>query len=182
MKNVFVVLRDGRDVMVSSYFHSFFKNELFNHTLVEKMRRKLPFNDYNDVKNNLPQFIEYKFTKKRPPRFTWSEFVESWLDKDVVFVKYENLLKNPVIEIVKALEMISDQKPDYNRIKQIVDNYSFQTLAKRNRGTENRSSFMRKGIAGDWKNYFNKEARGLFNYYAGDQLIKLVYEKDESWV
>ena len=41
---------------------------------------------------------------------------------------------------------------------------------------------MRKGIVGDWKNYFNKEAREIFNHYAGDQLIKLGYEKDRSWV
>jgi len=57
MKDVFVVFRDGRDVMVSFYFHSFFENELFNRSLVERMRRALPFSDFEAVESNLPKFI-----------------------------------------------------------------------------------------------------------------------------
>jgi hypothetical protein len=182
MKNVFVVLRDGRDVMVSFYFHSLFKNELSNHALVERMRRELPFKDFNDIENNLPRFIEYKFTKIRPPRFTWSEFVDSWINKDVAFVRYENLLQNTVKEVGQALEKLSDQKSDYRLIRQIAEKYSFKRQAKRNPGQENRSSFLRKGIAGDWKHNFNRDSREVLDYFAGDQLIKLGYEKDRSWV
>ncbi len=43
-------------------------------------------------------------------------------------------------------------------------------------------SFLRKGIAGDWRNYFNKEAREILHHYAGRELIRLGYEKDASWV
>jgi len=182
LKNIFVVFRDGRDIMVSFYFHSYFKNELFNHVLVDRMRMKLPFNDYNDVEMNLPRFIEYKFTKKWPPRFTWSQFVDNWIERDTVIIKYEKLLQDPVKSVGGAIEKTIKMKVDYDSISKIVNKYSFNRLSKRTSGSENRSSFMRKGISGDWKNYFNKEACELFDYYAGDQLIKLGYEKDRSWV
>ncbi len=44
------------------------------------------------------------------------------------------------------------------------------------------SGFLRKGIVGDWKNTFTSEARGVFNRFAGEELILLDYEKDERWV
>ena len=51
-------------------------------------------------------------------------------------------------------------------------------MAKRNPGEENKHSFLRKGVAGDWKNHFSKEARQVFNKFAGRELIKLGYEVD----
>jgi len=182
LKNVFVILRDGRDIMVSFYFHSYFKNELFNHVLVDRMKMKLPFNDYNDIENNLPRFIEYKFTGKWPPHFSWSQFVDTWIERDVAIIKYEELIQDPVMSVGRAIDKIIKVKVNYDYISQIVEKYSFKSLSKRNSGYENRSSFLRKGVSGDWKNYFNKEARELFNFFAGNQLIKLGYEKDRSWV
>jgi hypothetical protein len=67
-------------------------------------------------------------------------------------------------------------------LKNIVEKYSFENQSKRKRGVENRKSFLRKGIAGDWKNYFNKEAREIFYHYGGNALILAGYEKDDSWV
>lgn len=182
MNNVFVLHRDGRDVMVSFYFHSFFKNELYNHQLVDRMRRKLPFSDFNAIEYNLPKFIEFEFSKKQLFRFTWSEFVNSWYDKDTAVIKYENLLTNPVNELCQAIKKVTGDKPDFMRLESIVDEFSFQNVSKRKPGQESRKSFLRKGIAGDWKNYFTKESREIFAYHAGFELIKLGYEKDNSWV
>jgi hypothetical protein len=183
MKNVFVVLRDGRDLMVSYYYHSYFKHERFNAGLVERMRRELPFPDYDNIRKNLPQFIRYKFTTKRAPRFTWTEFVESWLNKDgVAFVKYENLLADPVKEFSRAMKAVYDHDLDLEKVKYVVAKYSFKNVAKRDPGQENKRSFLRKGIRGDWKNHFTDEARKVFNSYAGDTLVKLGYEADSSWI
>ena len=182
MRNVFVVLRDGRDVMVSFYYHCLFKNERFNARLVEITKREVPFSDYDLVEKNLVKFIEYKFTRKKHPRFTWSQFVNSWMDREVAVIKYEGLLHHPVKEISRAISKITGDNPDEERLRVIVEKCSFNNMGKRNPGEENKHSFLRKGIAGDWKNVFNKEAKEVFNYYAGKELIKLGYEKDESWV
>ncbi len=182
MKNVFVILRDGRDIMVSYYYHCIFRNDMFNNQLVELTRRDLQFNDYDDIKSNLPKFIEYKFTHKKHPRFTWSEFIDNWIDKKVSFVRYENLLQNPVEELRKAIYEVCEIEPEESLLRQITEKYSFKSLARRNPGEENKQSYLRKGIAGDWKNCFSKEARQIFNEFAGKELIKLGYEVDDCWV
>ncbi len=181
MKNVVVVLRDGRDVMISFYYQSLFANERFNSRLVEITRRELQFDDYDDIKKNLPRFIEYKFTTRKHPRFTWSDFINDWLDKDAAFIRYENLLQDPVEELAQALYVVKKNGPDRKILEQIVEKYSFETMSKRKQGEENKHSFLRKGIAGDWKNHFSKEAREVFNSFAGNELIKLGYEDDERW-
>ena len=182
LKNVFIVMRDGRDIMVSYYYQSLFKHERFNDRLVEISRRDLNFDDYSDIKKNLPKFIEYKFRNNKHPRFTWSDFVNSWIDKDVSIITYENLLTDTINVMGQAINKVCNVKPDEDRLREISEKYSFKNQAGRNPGDENKFSFLRKGIAGDWKNYFSKEAGQVFNKFAGNELIKLGYEIDESWI
>lgn len=40
----------------------------------------------------------------------------------------------------------------------------------------------RKGVVGDWRNYFTRQDGELFHELAGDRLIELGYEKDRSWI
>jgi len=40
----------------------------------------------------------------------------------------------------------------------------------------------RKGVAGDWKLHFTRRDGQLFHDIAGDTLIKLEYETDDSWI
>ncbi len=182
IKNIFIVVRDGRDVMVSYYFHSLFINDKFNASRVERTRRALRFEDYHDVKKNLPKFIKYKFTKSIYNRFTWCEFANNWLDKGVTLVKYENLLQDAAREAGRAIENVCGVKADYERLEKAAAKYSFKNQSQRDPGEENRSKFLRKGIAGDWKNYFTKDACEVFDNYAGETLIRLGYEKDKSWI
>ena len=182
LKNVYIVMRDGRDVMVSFYYQSLFKHERFNDRLVEITRRDLNFDDYSDIKKNMPKFIEYKFSNKKNPRFTWSDFVNSWIDKDVPIITYENLLRDTINVLGQAIYKVCNVQPDEDRLREISEKYSFKNQTGRNPGDENKLSFLRKGIAGDWKNYFSKEARQVFNKFAGNELIKLGYEIDDSWI
>ena len=51
----------------------------------------------------------------------------------------------------------------------------------RNIGEENKLSHYRKGIHGDWKNYFTPRLKEMFLDKMGDLLIRLGYESDNSW-
>src|SRR5688572_4239666 len=46
-RNAFCMLRDGRDVMVSAYYHRFFQNELMNVKAIAGHRRRMPFADFD---------------------------------------------------------------------------------------------------------------------------------------
>jgi hypothetical protein len=148
--------------------------------LVEITRRDLNFDDYTDIKKNMPRFIEYKFNNKKYPRFTWSEFVNSWLNKNAPIITYEDLLIDPIKVLSEAIHKVCNVQPDEDRLKKISEKYSFKNQAGRNPGDEDMFSFLRKGISGDWKNVFSKEASRVFNKFAGNELIKLGYEIDDS--
>ncbi len=183
-KNVIYLVRDGRDTMVSSYFHELFDNERNPAWAVARFRAEHRFEDYNDVKGNLPAFIEYKFTKYASVMFTnsWSEFVVYVTDKNANVIKYEDLLLDAPATFGKAIGKIIGEEPDMDRIREICDRFSFAKQSNRKPGEEDRGSFLRKGIAGDWKNNFTRAACEMFDKYGGDALIAAGYEKDHSWV
>jgi hypothetical protein len=182
IKKAVIVWRDGRDVLISQYYHSLFKNNRGNSRLVDAVRRDLPFSDYTDIKKNLPTFIEYCFKVKKYPRFSWTDFVDAWANKEnFIHVKYEELRKNTKAELKRSVHELTGKGLPETRINKIVDNFSFEKQSGRKPGKEKIGSFLRKGIIGDWKNYMNIESRKLFDHYGGRALIRLGYEKDQDW-
>ncbi|MBU1003172.1 MAG: sulfotransferase domain-containing protein [Proteobacteria bacterium] len=183
MHNVVNVWRDGRDVMTSFYFHCTAPNNRFNQGLVSQTLKDLVFNDVGDVEANLPRFIEYMFEAKKHPRFTWAEHVDRWNGRPgTIQVTYEQLRIEPEAHLARVLWELTGRDPSAERVRATVERYSFENQTGRKPGQENRLDFLRKGIVGDWKNTFSREAREVFHRYAGAQLIALGYEQDDSWV
>lgn len=181
--NLLIVWRDGRDVLVSQYFHSLFKNDRGNARLVDLCRADLGFADYSDVQGNMSAFMEYVFEQKCHPRFSWADFTYRWAGCDrCVHVRYEDMRTRPVEELRRIVGELSGSAPDIKQCERIVENHSFEKMAGRKAGEENTRSFMRKGIVGDWENYFDQDARERFHAYAGDALIKLGYENSDAWL
>ena len=183
MRNVVVAWRDGRDVMVSWYHQCLFSHERKNDLQVERARRDLPFADYDDVRGNLPAFIEWSFTRPRAPRFSWSEFVRRWHPRrDVVHVRYERLREDTPGELARVVAALTGERLDPARAAAIADEFSFERQTGRRAGEEDKRSFLRKGVVGDWRNYFTPEAREVFDAFAGTELVLLGYERDRAWV
>ena len=175
-----VLWRDGRDVMVSQYHHII-------HLLKQRKgyigsaARNLNFSDIYDVQNNLPIFIEYMF-ETPDNNYTWTKFVDYWHEiPNSIETKYELLHQDTLGELIRILKLLSVKTFDSCKIKKIVQTYSFQNQANRRPGDENKNKFLRKGIVGDWKNNFSPLSCEIFKHYAGEQLIKLGYEKDYNW-
>lgn len=178
-----VIIRDGRDVMVSAYFHFLLGTEFSPNEFVSLWRDKMPFDDYENVYQNMPEFMRIFSSEFRigARKMNWAQHVENSLQvKDSLIIKYEDLLQNPADQLQKAAvhlnhEVTSDQ------IEAAIYRNSFQQSAQREQGTEKSGSFLRKGIAGDWKDKFNEEACQSFDNFAGDILIRLGYESDHKW-
>lgn len=195
INQIYYLVRDGRDVMVSEYFHSLIWNDrnIRNPKTVLYHRKQLAFKDYNDVKNNLSKFIDYKFNHK-PNRLVnflghtnWDVFNQIWLDyyksnSNIIMTSYENLLENTEKELNNILSKLLSGNIDMKKLSEIIQNYSFSNQSKRKKGTEDKNSFLRKGISGDWKNYFNRSSAEIFNFYSKNMLIELGYEENDSWV
>lgn len=182
-QNVTVAFRDGRDIMVSAYHHFLFRNKHNVEFGVQRTRRLVPCEDYNDVMANMPKFIDYMFGWFADRRFhySWSQFIDSWIDRDAQIVKYEQLLDDPHAHMKRAL-MALGQDVDDERLAKVIEQYSFKNVTGRKQGEEAKNTFARKGISGDWKNNFSVAACERFHKYAGEHLIKAGYESDDSWI
>jgi hypothetical protein len=199
MKNVVVAWRDGRDVMVSWYHQQLISHE-WNEHQVSRSRRELPLEDYTDVYGNLPAFIEYAFSRPHPmrspgadfarpftsphaPNFSWIDFVRRWHGrKDAIHVRYEDLRRDTVGELRRIVFGLTGERLSPPTAGTIAEEFSFERQAGRQPGEENKRSFLRKGVVGDWHSHFSPEARETFDRYAGDELILLGYEHDRAWV
>ncbi|MFK7902508.1 MAG: sulfotransferase domain-containing protein [Nitratireductor sp.] len=184
-KNISVVMRDGRDIMISSYYHFLFPNEVNLQFGIDEKRKILGFKDYEDIEHNLPKFIEYMFeiypTQGWGTRFNWAQFVDSWADKNTPIVKYEDLLQSPEEEMKRMVFELTGTVLSDDKASAVVSKYSFKNITGRKQGEFAKNSFARKGIAGDWKNHFNNQSVKIFKQYASNQLIKMAYETDDSW-
>jgi len=178
IKNMVVMWRDGRDVMVSWYHHCLFEQDHHNADLVSQVRSHLGQRDYNNVYEHLPDFIEYAFTQAQFPRFTWADFVRQWHGRSgVLYVRYEDLLNQPADELLRICCALKGQNAlQIETAKQIAEHYSFQNQTGRKAGSEQKNHFLRKGIAGDWKNNFSEQAVEIFDFYASKEMKLLGYQ------
>lgn len=172
-----MVVRDGRDVMTSAYFHFLVANKERPPALLRKWRILMGESDYSDVIGLMPKFIKL-FSENYhtgAQQTNWSDHVHSFdlQANNVLMVKYEHLLKDAEKEL-RRISNWYELKPqkDYH---EIVRKYSFKNQSNRENGIEDNESFLRKGIAGDWKNYFNEDAIKTFNALHKDALELLEY-------
>jgi len=178
------VVRDGRDAIVSAYYHFLFRNEVNSDYGVNRTRKALPFRDYDDIHTNLPEFIDYMFTvfNQGGRRFSWTEYITEWHDKERLEVRYEDLLVQPGEELLRSARWFGFDEIDLDHCQDVADQFTFKKMSGRSRGDTNSRSFMRKGVAGDWVNSFSQNARERFHAHAGEALKIAGYETDDSWV
>ena len=108
------------------------------------------------------------------------EAQRSWLDAasdpDVTIFRYEDLAADNHEFLRNLLRYLEVPMPD-DSLAALSHRHSFERHAEgRSQGDENRGSHYRKGIAGDWKNHFDKEIAAYFKAVTGDTVVRLGYE------
>ncbi len=184
----FYVIRDGRDVMVSLYhFLSWDIPDGPRPRLNARHRKWFPvMTDKRDVAGNLPAFVERQM--RRPVAsmgHNWGDHVGAFFAHHsdlLAMIRYERMLEDPHEELSHAVSTVRQEDADPARVAAAVEKYSFERQSGRPRGSESRTSFLRAGRQGDWKNHFNTEAAQVFDDYCGESLVRAGYEPDRSWV
>ncbi|MEN8263810.1 MAG: sulfotransferase domain-containing protein [Nitrospirota bacterium] len=151
---VVYIVRDGRDVAVSYYFYQI---------KIGNFDPNIPFSIF------LEKFLEKGFNDFG----SWSEHVQSWIDKkNIILITYEDLLDDAEKQLEKIL-LFSNVEVDKNRISRAVKSSSFNHMQKLEVKQHDSSpplmnvknkeiQFMRKGRSGDWKSHFIKEDEERF--------------------
>lgn len=98
-----------------------------------------------------------------------------------LILRYEQMLTDTTAMMTKVADHFGlDSSSKW--INRLVEKHSFQNLSGgRNQGTENANSFFRKGLAGDWQNYFTDELKTLYKEQIGEFLIEFNYERNFAW-
>jgi hypothetical protein len=184
------IIRDGRDQAVSMLHHVW--NRSTDQGGVQTLkpgefeRREI----YRKDPKKLLQTGEGMFTEERlrGAARSWNARVgktaedgPALLGPNYTEVRYEDLLELPNEEVGRLARFLGADTSE-KAVQQAVDSASFERLSKgRERGQEDTSSFYRKGVAGDWNNYFTERDKEIYKEEAGELLIRLGYERDLDW-
>ena len=196
LPNSIYTLRDGRDVMISFYHHRI--RTMDGHRSPRqgaRVRRLMEHRfgnsfDPADISNNLAGFIEMEFDGKFGHGTPWHRHVEQWTDgvkknragrNHVGVVRYEDLLTDPVDSLGAAFETVLGARFEPWIIETAIKRFDFQRRTGRQPGSEDRTSFLRKGTSGQWPDVFTRDAGEVMERRAGDLLRRLGYATD-GWV
>uniref|UniRef100_A0A8C9ZTG5 Sulfotransferase n=1 Tax=Sander lucioperca TaxID=283035 RepID=A0A8C9ZTG5_SANLU len=152
---VIYVMRNPKDVIVSSYFF---------HQMAEFLEDPGTFDEFMD-----------KFLEGRVLFGKWTDHVKGWRDTElgdrIMYITYEEMAK----DLPAAVRRFSDflgRNLSEEVIQKIAEHCSFKTM-KTNKMSNfslvpkeymnpDKSPFLRKGVAGDWENHFSSEQLARF--------------------
>ena len=167
----FIIIRDLRDTLVSAYF-----SMKFSHPISEPMlalwRSKLHSMD-------LEEGLIYLMDEWLPG---CAHIQVSWLEAGDRLIRYEDLLDHD-LEILEPLLLDEFRLPvSRARFKNAVLKNRFEKMTGgRRQGDEDILAHERKGVAGDWRNYFTRNLSRSFKARYGGLLVETGYEKDLNW-
>lgn len=162
----FFVMRDPRDMVVSSYFST--------------RSSHAPMGDILEVRRNLQALsrkdgmIYLIGDLARKGRF---RAVRSWADappdEAIRLVRYEDLTGPKQEEEVDRLLRHCGIRIPPDQLRTLLDRYSFSRMA--DRGRAGTVSHYRKGESGDWRNHFDDDIAEAFDRATGDLVTRLGY-------
>jgi hypothetical protein len=175
------IVRDGRDVAVSQAFLALRDNDVTWWNSADQLRRAADFHLYGRGEP-CPLFAPGAIGI---PAGLWRESIEGarraralWKDQFIEF-RYEALLADPMS--VRAAFVLLGVDADEATVRRCVDANSFEARTGRRPGDADPTSAIRKGIAGDWKNYFTEADKALYKQVCAPLLIDLGYAADNDW-
>jgi hypothetical protein len=160
------IFRDLRDVVVSRAFHVTAMREWEDsfHTLSlkEKMIVVIKKGTEKELMHT-SQWLQYPFVYK---------------------MRYEEIKGDPYIQLKSLLNYLGLNDSSEN-VKRAINAASFEKQTGRKPGQDDINSTKRKGVVGDWKNYFDEEIKDYFVNYNGGLwnklLVELGYENNPDW-
>ena len=207
IEKVVYIYRDFRDVLISAFFYQHKKideSDVCNGAVKSSKNSFQTFKKYVvECITGEPKKILLEFTESLSKCWSddigsWSNHINTWLNfsennegLDIVFISYESLLNNTLESLKKIICGLQLEMPSDDHLKKAINRQSFQTQKKHFEsfsnddlipfGNDFNIKFLRKGVAGDWMNFFTKEMGGIVDEYNGEMLRKLGYITNPNW-
>ena len=153
------LIRDGRDVCVSGWFHNLREKG-------EQFSNQFP---------SLAHYIPLMAGQKWKPYIQAARQAGAAHPDQFTEVFYEDLHTHPEETTARLLRFLGVDASDAS-IEACLRAGSFDRLSGgRQRGEEENGAFYRKGTVGDWRNHFDERCVEVFMQQAGDMLEQLGY-------
>jgi len=166
----FFILRDPRDAVVSWYYSAKFSHILTDP--IPQMRHDLLQLGFKDgMKYVIDRLEEFgSFAAQR----SW---VQAKHSKNIAILRYEDFADDNKKFLKRLIQFLDIEIPEAE-IDVLYKKYAFKNMANgRKHGEEDKFSHYRKGVAGDWQNYFDKEIMAHFRSVTNDTLEVLGYQE-----
>ena len=194
------LIRDPRDIVVSGYFSHKVSHEMFSS--ISELRQELQElstkegiqREFDFLKDEFNDMINWDYSNSNILEIKYEDVTNNFELLVEIFLFLGLLQKTPVSPLNKLFRVLNklNNRGVYpfrhkvtiskNELKIISDKYAFEKMSgNRSKGTEDITSHYRKGVAGDWKNFFDEELKTEFKTRYGDLLVKLGYEKLNNW-
>ncbi|MCC6494486.1 MAG: sulfotransferase domain-containing protein [Pirellulales bacterium] len=165
-KSIYVV-RDGRDVAVSMYWH-----------MQRATGMQADFSDY------LVPYLQGRLSGAG----AWHKHVTEWLDCPayregrVLLVRYESMKEDAERELRRTAEFLG-VTPTNEQIADALEAGSMESMKRQEKASEGiahleageKIPVVRKGIVGDWQNYFSPADVATFAAFASEAMSRLGY-------
>lgn len=167
MNKMLYVYRDPRDVMISYFFYR-------NTFLVKGTDAQKDFDD-----RLFSEHLSFFLPKLK-------QHLNEWLrpHDDLIFpVRYEEMQEDFVgtLQRIRAFLGYENIMSETDVKERYRDNFEGIGEHTSNVLVGDNAAFYRKGIVGDWKNYFNDEHVSLAKQIIGNELIDYRYEEGPDW-
>jgi hypothetical protein len=166
-----VVIRDPRDIVISLMY-----SVAFNHApTINTLLLRSP--------------MERASTKDRVRLGMhlitgWAESLRSWGGFQPTgrefLTSYKSITEDPAGQFERILNFVGWEVPQ-DVFSRVLDRFSFEKMTGRKRGESNVFSHHRKGMDGDWRNYFDRELGYEFEETFPDMLTSLGFEHSKDW-
>ncbi|KAG8434040.1 hypothetical protein GDO86_012415 [Hymenochirus boettgeri] len=160
---IIYTLRNPKDVCVSLYFFSL---------IAQFMEHREDFGEFVSL-----------FLSKQMLFDGWFDHVKGWMElKDspnFLLLQYEDMIKDPKGNVIKICKFLGKDLDDA-AIDSVVEHSSFKAMKENEKSnytavpdyifSKEKGSFHRKGVTGDWKNYFTPEKEAEFEKICQERL------------
>ncbi len=181
-----VMIRDGRDVLVSWTFHNLRRGGPPDEPFRSAMRDlTAAFERDPEYFQKHPEALLSCEVWVRGQARSWREYIREHLrtqeavargecDARLLFIRYEDLHRDTE-RWRRAMYEFLDLDPEE------ADPISEETKTKPGFSREDPRSFFRKGQPGDWRNYHTDDFARWFDEEAGEELRAMGYADDSRW-
>jgi lipopolysaccharide transport system ATP-binding protein len=170
-RRTFCVMRDLRDTLISWYFSLLNSHPDDAVGYVDRQRATLRS---LDQESGIIHLLESDGMRDMV------KMQRSWIARSAPVFRYEDLVADEHAVFGRIFDYCALDVPPERR-RSAIDEFTFERLAKRPRGDEDRSQHLRKGVAGDWRSHFTPAVKAAFKEHLGATLVATGYEPGLDW-